>query len=53
MRQYFGKKFYSNYFGCNCIVTQVIDNKTWFFVTEKRPTEVLKAQTKLSEIVFH
>lgn len=50
MQIYFGKKFYSNYFGCECIVLQVINDDLWFFVTAKQPTHVKKAQAKFSEI---
>lgn len=47
---YFGTIFYSGYFGSRGVVVRYKNDDDWYFVIEKQPMRVLKAQTKLSKL---
>lgn len=47
-KQYFGNRFYSPFFKCECIVLEVFNDKKWYFVAANNPRKILKAETPLS-----
>lgn len=51
MNKYFGSLFYSDYFQSWCVVVRVKSDSNWFFVVENRPYSVLKAKSKLSDVI--
>lgn len=44
----FGKKFYSKYLGCECVVVKVLADNNWYFVAKNHSNKIMKAGTVYS-----
>jgi hypothetical protein len=50
--EHFGKRFYSTYFQCDCIVTYYNNDEDWYFVAAVYPLKVVKANADFKKVKF-